>query len=197
MKDVHIIDDLDQMRALADPLRLRVLEAMSDEEATTKQVAGRIGEKPTKLYHHVEALRDAGLIELVRTKQNRGTLEKYYRPVARRFTVKRELLALANSSAGFSTDLADLITVGLEETAADIRASAEAGAFETAEAIDNITFSRFEITGTPDQIEAALKKLQAYVNETEQIQNKSGAQQYGVTVAFYPIVKKSRRKKTK
>ena len=56
------LSDLDQVKVLADPLRIRILEEMCTAERTTKQVAQRLGEKPTKLYHHVEALERVGLI---------------------------------------------------------------------------------------------------------------------------------------
>ena len=75
-REVMILTELDQIKVLADPLRIRILEELG-QERTTKQVADLIGEKPTKLYHHVEALERVGLIQLTRTRQNRGTLEKY------------------------------------------------------------------------------------------------------------------------
>ena len=64
----------------------RLLEALVLEPRTTKQVAEALGEKPTKLYHHVDALEKVGLIRLIRTQRNRGTLEKYYQSVARSFS---------------------------------------------------------------------------------------------------------------
>ena len=79
------LTDLDQVKVLADPLRLRILEELCKEARTTKQVAQILGEKPTKLYHHVDALERVGLIRLTRTRQNRGTVEKYYLAVARAF----------------------------------------------------------------------------------------------------------------
>ena len=83
-REIYTLKDLDQVKVLADPLRIRILEALL-EERTTKQVADLLGEKPTKLYHHVDALEKVGLIALSRTRQNRGTVEKYYLAVARTF----------------------------------------------------------------------------------------------------------------
>ena len=76
-ESVMMLTDLEQMKVLADPLRIRILESLAIDERTTKQVADLLGEKPTKLYHHVEALERVGLIRMTRTRQNRGTLEKY------------------------------------------------------------------------------------------------------------------------
>src|SRR5688572_15754608 len=83
--ETYTLSDLEQVKVLADPLRIRILEALCQQERTTKQVAQILGEKPTKLYHHVEALERVGLIRLSRTQQNRGTTEKYYLAIARTF----------------------------------------------------------------------------------------------------------------
>lgn len=74
-----------ELRALAHPLRLRVLERFAEQPRTTKQVALLLGEPPTRLYHHVAALERAGLLRLTETRKNRGTVEKWYEAVARSF----------------------------------------------------------------------------------------------------------------
>jgi DNA-binding transcriptional ArsR family regulator len=74
-----------ELRALAHPLRLRVLEVFAQQPRTTKQVAVLLGEPPTRLYHHVAALERAGLLRLTETRKNRGTTEKWYEAVARSF----------------------------------------------------------------------------------------------------------------
>lgn len=67
-----------EIRALAHPLRLRLMEVFSEAPRTTKQVADLLGEPPTRLYHHVAALERAGLLRLKETRPNRGTTEKWY-----------------------------------------------------------------------------------------------------------------------
>ena len=69
---------MNQVRALAHPLRLRLLELFAQQPRTAKQAAEVLGEPPTRLYHHVAALERAGLIRLRETRQNRGTTEKYF-----------------------------------------------------------------------------------------------------------------------
>ena len=94
------LSDVHQVKVLADPLRIRILEELCTAERTTKQVAERLGEKPTKLYHHVEALERVGLIRLTRTRQNRGTMEKYYLAVARRFKADSRIFSAADAGSG-------------------------------------------------------------------------------------------------
>jgi DNA-binding transcriptional ArsR family regulator len=79
-----------QLRSLAVPLRLKILRCLSERAMTTKQVAVELNETATKLYHHVDALADAGLIVLVRETPKRGTTERYYRAVAHSFRADEE-----------------------------------------------------------------------------------------------------------
>src|SRR5580765_2836269 len=72
-----------EMRALAHPLRLRIMELFAEAPRTTKQVADLLGQPPTRLYHHVAALERAGLLRLKETRKNRGTVEKWYESIAR------------------------------------------------------------------------------------------------------------------
>ena len=73
---------LEQVRALAHPLRLQLLELFADRVRTTKQAAEALGEAPTRLYHHVATLERAGLVRLCRTRRVRGATEKYFEVVA-------------------------------------------------------------------------------------------------------------------
>src|SRR5690348_7684655 len=70
------------LRALAHPLRLRMMELFAESPKTTKQVAELLGQPPTRLYHHVAALERAGLLLLKETRQNRGAIEKWYTSTA-------------------------------------------------------------------------------------------------------------------
>ena len=76
-----------ELRALAHPLRLRLLEEFAGAARTTMQVAAALGEPPTRLYHHVNALERAGILRLARTRQVRGTTEKYYEVAKKSFGV--------------------------------------------------------------------------------------------------------------
>src|SRR5205085_7695770 len=69
---------LAQVRALAHPLRLRLLELFAAGPLTARQAAERLGQPPTRLYHHVATLERSGLLRLVRTQRIRGATEKYF-----------------------------------------------------------------------------------------------------------------------
>jgi DNA-binding transcriptional ArsR family regulator len=93
------ITDLRQVRAIANPLRIRMLQLFAQGPLTTKQVADRLGEKPTRLYNHARTLERAGLVRLVRTTRNRGTTERYLEAVGSRFEVDESLFAMRRSGS--------------------------------------------------------------------------------------------------
>ena len=92
--DVYMVDDLDTLKVLADPLRLRIRELMQSP-TTVKQVAAELEMPPTKLYYHINLLEKHGLIVLVDTRVVSGIIEKHYQVAARHVRVSKNLLSPA------------------------------------------------------------------------------------------------------
>src|SRR5262245_2602727 len=115
------LTDLDQLRALAHPLRVRMLGAFTAEERTTRQVAEILHERPTRLYHHLKALAAAGLVRKTRTRRNRGTLETYYRAVAGSIRADSSLFTPAGRSEA-SGSIGKAIDGMLDHTGTELRA---------------------------------------------------------------------------
>jgi DNA-binding transcriptional ArsR family regulator len=71
---------LQEARALAHPLRLRILRQCLDEPLTNKQLAAALGEQPATVLHHVRTLVATGfLTEEPWRRGPRGSTEKPYR----------------------------------------------------------------------------------------------------------------------
>lgn len=70
-------------KALAHPLRHRLLAAMSEREASPSELATELGEPLGNVAYHVRMLETLGCIELVRTTPRRGALEHHYRAIVR------------------------------------------------------------------------------------------------------------------
>ena len=94
------LTSLAQMRVIANPLRLRLLDAFVPEPRTTMQVARLLGESPTRLYRHVDALFRAGFLERRGTRKNRGTTETYYQATAGHFEADPGLFAKRGRGGG-------------------------------------------------------------------------------------------------
>ena len=95
-QDVRMIGDIESLRAISDPTRLRILETMvqrQDPAWSVKELATEIGVPPTRLYHHVEQLLERDLIRPVERRIVSGIIETRYRVVAKSFQLDRRLLA--------------------------------------------------------------------------------------------------------
>ncbi len=129
--------DREQLRLIADPIRHRVLKLLGVKEMSTSGLAAELGDDaPANLYYHVHRLQAAGLIRLVRTEPRRGTVEKFYRAVAKVFAVESEL---AVTMAGDPSTQGDVVAAThrvVEDTMNRFRTSVARGLFS--ESMDRI-----------------------------------------------------------
>ena len=82
-KPIIDIDDPRLVKALAHPVRVRVLSILEQRSATPKELAREVGIRLENMSYHVRTLRDFGFIELERKRMVRGAVEHRYRLVAR------------------------------------------------------------------------------------------------------------------
>lgn len=125
-----LVEDLDTLKVLADPLRLRILELM-DTPATVKQVAAALDLPPTKLYYHINLLEKHRLIVVVETRIVSGIIEKRYQVAARYIQVADHLLSPTSPGGDAGMDLT--VTSLLEDAKTDLLASLREGAIRTEE----------------------------------------------------------------
>ncbi len=68
-------------KALADPLRIRLLEWLMEAPRSARQLAGCAGLPADRLYYHLGQLEQAGLIEVAEYRRlARGKVERVYAP---------------------------------------------------------------------------------------------------------------------
>jgi DNA-binding transcriptional ArsR family regulator len=180
-----VLSDLRQVKALADPLRQSVLGAFGGEAKTTKQVAERLGEKPTKLYHHVETLERVGLLKLVKKRQNRGTVEKYYQAVGGKFTVDPALFG--HFPKGKQSAIERAFASAFETALAEIRHGLDkkllgAGAQQPATLLAQTQFRATprEVARLRAQIETLMKKVRG--------KSSVRGDHYRILVVCYPLM---------
>jgi DNA-binding transcriptional ArsR family regulator len=92
MQDIYFLTSIEQVKTIADPLRLRIVELLIHKAMTTTQIGEALGETSAKTHYHVHALERIGVIKLVETREKGGILEKYYRSIARDINVAPEVL---------------------------------------------------------------------------------------------------------
>ena len=91
MQERFEIDSIEQLRAIADALRMRIIDTLQGQPMTVTQVGEMLGMAPAKIHYHVRELEKVGLLKLVETREKGGILEKYYQPIAKDITVSQSL----------------------------------------------------------------------------------------------------------
>ena len=182
MQETFKIKDLEQVRLLADPLKLDLLRAFAEGDKTTKNVATELGQKVTKLYRHVDALYEAGLLEIVQETRKRGTIERTFRAVARRFEADQSLFIDDEGDAGQSA-ARELLRAGENEILQ---------AIEIAES-DEVIVSRFRVKATPERIAELRRSLGDWLEsvQAEEDADAGGHEEAGGLIAFYPVSTKT------
>jgi predicted transcriptional regulator len=188
MDESQIIDELDQLKALADPLRQRLLTAFCCQPATTKQVAERLGEKPTRLYHHVDLLEKAGLIELVETRPNRGTLEKYYLTSARQFVVDHQLLRTAAGEDEAALEGQRLLINMLQTTLNEARHRFDPAAVAQKEQGQPVMLAQTELRLSPSQARVLMDRFCDWLESCCEAESEEADEPtYKLTLAMFPV----------
>ena len=190
--DSYQISDLDQVKALAHPLRLRIIETLAaSEPMTTKQVAESLGEKPTRLYHHVDLLEKAGLIRLTHTRQNRGTTEKYYEAIARQFRADADLFS-DEKSGDQDNALRPMIHTVFDSTTSELLRLVDTNQPEKLlEDEGLLSYAEIHLTQQQiDEVQAKLKGVLEYLQSLEDPESDldtEGLRKYRLTLAYYPL----------
>lgn len=189
--DTYVVKRLEQAKLLTDPFKLKLLERFAGKPATTKQVADRMGEKAPRLYRHVDALVEEGLLQLVEEKPKRGTIERYYRTIAARFEMDPELFT--TSSAG-SDGAVDMMRSLLRDTESDLvrlfeQLDNEPGD-DAASAENAPLLMRVSIRATRSEIASLQSKLEQWMEECGSIDadrdDSPELLSYAGLLAFYP-----------
>jgi len=81
--DRIIAINYEQFRALEDPIRGKIVQLLHKKQLNVEQINRRLkksGYKKaiTTIRHHVEILKNSGLIEIVKIEESRGAMTKYY-----------------------------------------------------------------------------------------------------------------------
>ncbi|SMF74375.1 transcriptional regulator, ArsR family [Paenibacillus uliginis N3/975] len=89
---VYKIKTHEQLKAIADPLRTKILMNLVKNEYTGQQLAEMLGITRNNIYFHLKELEKHNVIQVVRKEEKNGIVQKYYRAVASRFIPDEHLL---------------------------------------------------------------------------------------------------------
>ena len=160
MKPITDIDDPRYVKALAHPLRIRILAMLADRSASPVQLSTKLDATLGTVAYHVRTLHSLGLVELVDTRQRRGATEHYYRA--------REHPRFPDDAWSGLAPVAKqrMLSAMLQQIGQYVTSSAAAGGFDRSEAHMTRTGLRLDERGW-QQLAVATRK---WLSEAEKIQ---------------------------
>lgn len=112
------------IKAMAHPLRVRILAYMNDRAWSPNELSNELAEGLSQISYHVKVLKDFELIEMTKTEPRRGAVEHYYRAIERVFmpsSITKQFPTSAQRGMFMDT---------MEDTNKDVVASLKSGRFD-------------------------------------------------------------------
>jgi DNA-binding transcriptional ArsR family regulator len=158
----------EEARALAHPLRLRILRLCLDTALTNKQLAERLGKDPGTVLHHVRTLVATGFLAAEEVRQGQsGALEKPYRATGKSWTL--DVGEEATGEAGATEAMLEAFLTEFREGG-----SAAAGGW-----------SRLALTLGQASLEELQDRLQALLDEFVDRSPEPAGEPYGMLVVIH------------
>jgi DNA-binding transcriptional ArsR family regulator len=157
------ISDPHLIKALAHPMRTRILGMLDERVASPRQLSDELEAPLQNVSYHVRELAKLGLIELVRTTQRRGAIEHHYRAVAAPHVSDQawsELPAIVRHR---------MTAAGLSEVFDHVNQAAAGGGFVAADV--HLSRTRLMLDGKGRK--ALVKELQATIARVDRIQEQA------------------------
>ena len=197
----RLISDVETLKALSDPLRIQILEAMCQAPSdpwTVKQIARALGVGPTKLYHHIRILEDRDLIRPVSQQLVRGIVETTYQTAQLALRLDRRLIAGAGDEVQSSRNEALAMVFDLARH--DLESALSAGLVPLDPSADStrpFLLNRSLLRVAPERAAELRDRLLAMISEFAAHDEDESAVALGLLVALHPMpmpIKAKRRR---
>jgi predicted ArsR family transcriptional regulator len=149
----------EEAKALASPLRLRILRLCLDDAWTNKQLAQHLGKDPATLLHHVRTLERTGFLAAEAERRGaRGARERPYRATGKSWSIS------LGGATGNSLAMLDAFSAELREN------------------LDPVMFTRIAIRLGQADLDEFAERMQALVEEFL-TRDEPGQPSYGFLIA--------------
>ncbi len=180
MLDRYDINAIEQLRAVSDMLRMRIIDILQERPMTVTQVSERLDMSPAKVHYHVHELEKVGLLKLVETREKGGILEKYYQPIARNISIAPNLLFSTPPDDVLSTTNSwfDQIKEGFQRALRKMLAQKDER--------PHATFSFSQIYVTYDELKQLGNQIEALLKPYEKRRDLENEQEMMAALIMYP-----------
>jgi DNA-binding transcriptional ArsR family regulator len=167
LKPYANITETEIVKAMAHPMRVRILAILDERTASPVEIATDLGAPLQNVSYHVRQLAAVGLIELVSQTPRRGALEHHYRAVARRH--------IPDGVWARVPTLVKQATVGsaLGEIGEQVQTAAMTGGFDS----DDAHLTRTNVELDPEGWRELADEMNLLLDRVDHIQARSAARQ--------------------
>lgn len=163
MKAYLDISDASIVKALAHPIRVRILGILEHRVASPSELATELDASLGLVSYHVRTLERLGVIKLAREARRRGAIEHYYRVVERARITDR-----AWASAPDVVKRATL-AAHLDHVATHVNAAASHGGFD----LPNVHLTRTPLTLDSEGFDEVAQELSGLLERVRDIEKQS------------------------
>ncbi len=188
--DEFVIEDLETLHVISDPLRLQLLGAIIEQPKPVKQIAAELEVDQIKLYYHFKMLEKYKLVKVVEERIISGIVEKVYRARARQLRVADKLLATSPVKEDDSTE--SMLNYVFDKSRAKLKKGIQENALESnrnAQPQQRYIAQRGSMRLPPDQARQFFERLEKLSEEyfEKQANPASYGDWYDFVVAMYPV----------
>jgi DNA-binding transcriptional ArsR family regulator len=166
--DVLVVREPEQLRALGDDLRSKIVILLRDRAYSTTELAQKLGLPKSTAAHHVKVLEKAGLLQVVRTRQVRAMTEKVYGRTARLFLFK--------STDADGEDVRNVAAASLRRAAEEMLPVGGDG---------RTTFAVVRANLTDADARRLTRRLEKLIDDFRAADSPEGTNAYGLAAALY------------
>jgi len=185
---LFVIDNLETLKVIADPLRWQILELLVLNAMTVKELGEKLGLAPSKLYYHISQLEEHGLVSIAETRIVSGIIEKRYQATAEAIDIDPALLSFSTDAGRDNIHTVLLATI--DATREDLLRSLQARAFEleqgAAQQPRHVLVNRALSRIPEEQAEAFKHRLKELIQEFSAADAEDADQAFALTIAYYP-----------
>ena len=189
---VFLVDNLETLKVLTDPIRIEILHILDPEPQTINQVAEKLGLSNSRLYYHFRILEEHGLISVVHTRMVDNIVEKFYWSTAADFDIDKTLLDFSSESG--KENIERLVSSTVETTRMDMLRSLQARrenlASGSASVPREMIITNIKKRLTDETFQAFIKRLKDLLEEFSKLpEEKSEGEditQFSLAVYAYP-----------
>ena len=188
MKAINDINDPRLVKALAHPLRVRILGVLQDRVASPSDLAEELKAPLGNVSYHVRILAQLGLLKLVKKRPRRGAIEHYYEA--------RSRVRVSDRAWGQVPNVVKeaMVNATLDQVSVYVEQSAESGGFERPDAhltrqplrLDEQGWS--ELSGLVLELLERANKIEAESHERLAKANHDGEFEAGLVMMLFEAV---------